>query len=409
MADQDSKKVPSIPEWQKFYQPAQEGSTAPDGQPSSGQKPLQSNSTTTEPSPLEQARRFLEDDSIRDASREQKAAFLQHKGVHADDINTLLGPEQPSSSSPSSELPSELKTVHDNSEGLNGGDSDGPAHHIATSATTETSRPAETAPKRDIPPIITYPEFLLKPQKPPPLVTFERLANAAYVFAGISALTYGASKYIVAPMLETLTEARHELAETARADLETLNKKLESTVSHVPYFASSTVSQKNKYQDYDEDVESVDSDPTELFHRDIATQTSPARSRSASRSSLQEAPAQDPTVTQSARLTSLHGTLSSLLTSTTTHFSHDRLKDQMSQLQGMLVKMETSYNPFQIDYGSSFPGHSVADDKNKLKKPASDSEASKFKAEIRSFKGALLSSRNFPTARPAGPYNLSTR
>jgi len=204
-----------------------------------------------------------------------------------------------------------------------------------------------------------------------------------------------------------LTEARHELAEGAREDLEKLNTKLESTVSHVPYIASSAVLKKRK--DLEDDLDSVDSDPTELFHRDIATQTSPQDSRSMSLSSSQDLPSQDPTASQASRLQSLHETLSSLLTSTTTHFSHDRFKDQMTEFQGVLDKLESSYNPFQIDYGSTFTSYSGTDDKSKNKKPASDNEATKFKAEIRALKGAFLSSRNFPTARPAAPFALPPR
>ena len=40
---------------------------------------------------LEQASRFLEDPAIRDAPREKKVAFLESKGVGAEDIETLLG------------------------------------------------------------------------------------------------------------------------------------------------------------------------------------------------------------------------------------------------------------------------------------------------------------------------------
>jgi len=66
--------------------------------------------------------------------------------------------------------------------------------------------------------------------------------------------------------------------------------------------------------------------------------------------------------------------------------------------------MEVSYNPFAVDYGSLFTSYGGIDDKaNKSKKPTSDSESNKFKAEIRALKGAFLSSRNFPTARPAAP------
>lgn len=40
---------------------------------------------------LEQASRFLDDPTIRDAPREKKVAFLQSKGIQPEDIDTLLG------------------------------------------------------------------------------------------------------------------------------------------------------------------------------------------------------------------------------------------------------------------------------------------------------------------------------
>lgn len=387
----DPKNVPSIPDWQRKPGESEQ-------QPlSASDKPLPDTESTS-PSELpllEQARKFLEDESIRDAPRERKVAFLETKGVSPEQIEQLLGTEP--ASSPDSA--SELKTVHDTTQERREESQGTPA--TASVTPDESSQPSAAPPKRDIPPIITYPEFLLQPQKPPPLVTFERLVDAAYVFAGISALTYGASRYIVQPMLETLTQARHDLAEVAIADLEKLNTKLETTVSHVPYIASSTVLQKKTTED---DLESVDSDPTELFHRDIATQTSPARSRS---SSPEARSAQDPTASQSSRLRSLHASLTSLVTSTNTHFSEDRLKEQVSGLQGVLDKLSASYNPFQVDYGGALSSYSGIEDKSKSKKSASDSELAKFRAEIRALKGAFLSSRNFPTARPLAPYAQS--
>ncbi|KAG9786569.1 hypothetical protein ABEF93_005587 [Exophiala dermatitidis] len=440
MADQDPRRGASIPEWQKTtHQPSpssEESASSSSDQPSSSGQTTgadAANNLTSELSLLEQARKFLDDDAIREAPRERKVAFLQKKGLSADHIDTLLGSADEQTSSHSEpEFPSEIKTVHDSNSNTNIDSSNKAETQSQTTSDPETppatlsisEEPSaavsvsNNSNKREIPPIITYPEFLLKPQKPPPLVTIDRLINAAYIFTGISALTYGASKYIVQPMLETLTEARHELAETALSDLDVLNKKLESTVSHVPYFPSSTVLQKQTNVDNidnNDDIESIDSDPTELFHRDIATQTSPPpllRSNSLS-SETQGRTAQDPTAAQASRLQSLHGTLSSLLHSTTTHFSQDRLKDQVSQLQMVLDKLETSYNPFAIDYygtpsSSSFGTYSFQqDDKSKQqqsKKP--DAEAQKFKSEIRSLKGALLSSRNFPTARPTAPFVL---
>jgi len=404
MADQSLKKNPSIPEWQKQFNQSPTSSTA---------ETDHTNTVTVSPpassrselSLLEQARLFLDDEVIRDAPRERKVAFLQKKGVQPDNIEKLLGSELPSPSGPSSSSPEpELKTVHESNSNSTSDEKD-----VGTSSEPKISpqpSPVTSATVRhDVPPVIIYPEFLLKPQKPPPLVTFERLINAAYALAGISALTYGASKYIVQPMLESLTEARHDLAEGAKQDLQKLNSKLESSVSHVPYIASSTVLQKQKEQnDQDDDVESIVSDPTELFHRDVATQISPQQSRASSSADLAE---RDPTAHQSSRLRSLHGTLSSLLSSTTTHFSQDRLKESMTDFQGVLDKLESTYNPFRVDYAGTYS--TLVDDKNKAKKSGLDNEAAKFKAEIRSLKGAILSSRNFPTARPATPFTPPIR
>ncbi|RMZ79952.1 hypothetical protein DV738_g3001, partial [Chaetothyriales sp. CBS 135597] len=117
-----------------------------------------------------EVRRFLDDELVKNSSRERKEAFLKAKGLSDDEIEALLD-----------ESESSLKT------------------------------------------------FLLKPQKPPPLVTLDRLVNAATVVAGLSALTWGTSKFLVQPLLESLTAARHDLFSTTEQSLETLNSKLEST------------------------------------------------------------------------------------------------------------------------------------------------------------------------------------
>ncbi|KIW14050.1 hypothetical protein PV08_06831 [Exophiala spinifera] len=427
MADTGPRKGPSIPAWQQ--------KSATDAQQPSGSNQETDDSTSSSTSSdlpvVEQARKFLEDDSIRDAPRERKVAFLEQKGLTSDQIEQLLSSDQKGSSLEDSVDPSssEIKTVHDTTQPTT------PHSDTTTASTTPSpssnSAAASSSSKRDVPPIITYPEFLLQPQKPPPLVTFSRLANAAYGFAGLATLTYAASTYIVEPMLETLTSARHDLASTALADLAQLNAKLESTVSHVPYIpplhaatTTTTTSSSSKLKsssDAMSDVSYSDSDPTELFHRDIATQTSPPRSRSPSFTSHpydhHSLSAQDPTASQSTRLRSLHSTLSSLLSSTDSRYSQGRLKDTMTEMQAVLDKMSNTYNPFQTDFGTastpSFtstgyggPGGSGAmQDKNKTKR-GSDNEAQKFRAEIRALKGAFLSSRNFPTARPAAPFAM---
>ncbi|RVX75871.1 hypothetical protein B0A52_00228 [Exophiala mesophila] len=427
MADGRSRRGASIPAWQQNYQPNKDPSPST-AQPANEERPA----TTTTPatsttaseseassdlSLFEQAKRFLEDESIKNASREKKVAFLETKGVSSDTINALLDSETVSPiTSSQDEGISDLKTIYDSAQTPSAKSSTPSTQAAGTSTTAPRPSipPASTStatvhPKRDIPPIITYPEFLLKPQKPPPLVTVDRLTYAAYALAGISAVTYGASKFIIQPMLQTLTEARQELASTTQADLEKLNSKLESVVSHVPYIppSGSVLLFKQSQKDDLDETSSIDSDPTELFHRDIATQTSPRPSRSNSLSSSDSRsglPASNPTLAQSTRLEALHSSLNTLLTSTNTHFSQDRFQESIAAFKGTLDKIDQSHNPFMYDYTSTIG----VDDKSKSQ-GKKDTEINKFKAEIRSLKGAFLSSRNFPTVRPAQPFAIPGR
>ncbi|RMZ79557.1 hypothetical protein DV737_g3394, partial [Chaetothyriales sp. CBS 132003] len=213
---------------------------------------------------VEHARRFLDDETVKSSSRDRKEAFLKEKGLSEAQIQTLL---DESVSWPETEL----KT------------------------------------------------FLLKQQKPPPLVTLERLGNAATAVAALSALTWGASKFLVQPMLESMNAARHDLFSATEQSLDSLNTKLESMAS----------------------------DPTELFHRDMATQTSPPKSRTASLASSTNAPATAAALVtdQTTKLASLHATLSSLLSSTETHYSETGLLESVSNFQSLLTTLECDSSP----------------------------------------------------------------
>jgi hypothetical protein len=394
MVSSSGTKRPAIPDWQKNYV---ESSTTPES-PTTDQPSTSNDAHTPDTQLLEQAKRWLEEESIRDAPRERKVAFLEEKGLQGDDIQKFLTEGTP-------ETESEMKTVYDSASS--------PSTTKATSPTPSnlptTISTSSTTPSRDVPPIITYPEFLLRPEKPPPLVTFQRLAYATYGFAGLTALTYGASKFLVQPMLESLTSARHEFADTALQNLERLNSKLESNVSHVPYMSSSAVLKRKAGENRDdEDVESIDSDPTELFHRDIATQTSPLQSRNSSLSSStslnhvhRDA---NPTSTQSTRLSTIHTSLTSLLASTTPSSispnTNESLKSTVEELQTYLDNLQFGNNPFNASsYDHIYPGFEVQKSSSKKNKIGDDDEAEKFKAEIRAVKGALLSSRTFPAGR----------
>lgn len=397
----------SIPAWQQ-----RENVQSSDAKPTSQTSEIP---TPSHAELLDQAQDFLKEESIRSAPREKKVAFLEKKGLNSDDIEKLLAADTGEDERTSEEL----KTVHDSTTTLIPKETPSPkaSTEVVVSRDTTSSPP----PARDIPPIITYPEFLLKPQKPPPLVTVDRLLNAVYAIAGVTALSYGASKYIVEPMLSILTEARHDLANTAIQDLTKLNDKLMTTVSHVPYIPSlKSTTHTNSHNLDDDDNHSEASDPTEFFHRDIATQTTPALSRSSSSTSLKNT--QPDTKTSSATLShqlstlsTLHTHLDDLLTTTLEDTSKDpyappsstsRLLESVTQLQSVLDKLEHSSNPFRSS-ADSFIGSSgntfTSADALKKGGTAKTDEATKFKAEIRALKGAFLSSRNFPTAtRPAG-------
>jgi hypothetical protein len=92
-----------IPSWQRT-QPTPLSTTAdgspqehPKSQPEAPQtldtkaeESISEDAASGSSSLVEQATRFLQDPAIRDATREKKAAFLQSKGVAAEEIDKLL-------------------------------------------------------------------------------------------------------------------------------------------------------------------------------------------------------------------------------------------------------------------------------------------------------------------------------
>ena len=378
MADPAGKKKAEIPAWQKS---SLSDSSAPVSVAPNAATPGVDEYT------LEAARMFLEDETVRSEPRDRKIAYLKEKGLENDVIQSLLGYKQ---AEDASTIESDLKTVHDSTT------KDVPREPTQVETESSVRSMAPRDEKRDAPPIITYPEFLIRPQKPPPLVTAQRLIYAAYVFAGISTLTYGASKFVVQPMLEALTSAREELASTALQDLEKLNAKLENTVSHVPYI-SSTGQSRTEAQYREDDNISIDSDPTELFHRDVGIQTSPPRSRSSSTAS-NDRKSKDPATRHASSLSSLLSSLRTLKPHTEDDQSPtaDSLRETVTGFQTYLNTLQFSSSAFRTDYNSIYTGATSSDNKKVSKAPGDTDEAAKLKAEIRALKGAFLSSRNFP-------------
>lgn len=212
-------------------------------------------------------------------------------------------------------------------------------------------------------------------------------------------MTYGISNYLVKPMAEELVGARQEFAVNTKSHMETLNEKLEGMVSTVPKLGSNgkpLLAEQDREAASDEDS---DEDPTELYHRDYGTQTSPELSRRASVASSSDPDAAATPVTpveaQSAHLDKLTKDLRSLTYMTRGNSTQDEaVGSQFAELRKYLNEMAYSSPYFSGDYYGNRYGQT--------KKPGEDDAIEAFKADIRSVKGVFLSSRNFPSAQQRG-------
>lgn len=245
--------------------------------------------------------------------------------------------------------------------------------------------PAPPPQPRDIPPIVTYPEFLAQPTQPPPLITTKRLLNTAYITGGIMATMYGLSKYIVAPMMQNLSESRHEFASHTQEKLEELNSRLKEAASVDP-----ATTRKSKSTDAADDVSEADSDPTELYHRDYGTQTSPSLSR---RPSLASGADENATITgHENRLKILTSHLRELeSTRSNDKASSSSLKTKLSDLTTYLGEMSYQnqyYHGMGGLYGGNYGLPKMKDGK--------EDQIEVLKSDIRAVKGVFLSARNFP-------------
>jgi hypothetical protein len=179
-------------------------------------------------------------------------------------------------------------------------------------------------------------------------------------------------------MSEALAASRHELLSQTTTNLETLNSKLSSMVSEVP--KSLLLDQAKERGEEEEDSE--DEDPTEMFHRDIGIQTSLPTSPIASR------PPSPPPSTlemQKSRLEKLTSSIGGLNT------EHASLGDEQESLSGTIDALREYleglvYSPPAYSYG----GYGGA------KRDEADDEISRVKREIRAVKGVLLTARSFP-------------
>lgn len=199
------------------------------------------------------------------------------------------------------------------------------------------------------------------------------------------ATLYGLSKYIIAPMAHNLAEARHDFAAHTQEQLVELNKKLGGAVSVDP---ASKV--KKTMSEIGDDVSEADSDPTELYHRDYGTQTTPNLSR---RPSLAETDAHPTVTAHEKRLKIITSHLNEVVANRTNNrVSRDSLQTKVSELTSYLQDMSYQnqyYSSMNGLYGGSYGLPSGKDGKS--------DQIDILKQDIRAVKGVFLSARNFPT------------
>jgi len=394
MSDPSKKAAASIPAWQKSgptvvsqHNNANKDDTSPTEATITGKIQIdqpqeiktaspeqQTSSTGSEPeATVAQVQKFLNEAAVKSAPLEKKRAFLESKGISKDIIDGALAGsdvEQSTNKQP--------QVVFDSQE----------------FKTSYRQNQPQSQVQRDAPPIVTYPEFLVQPQKPPPLVTVDRLLNTAYAAGVVGLVTYGLSKYIIAPMTETLTDRRHEFADRVQENLTEFNGRLEEIVS-TPIVTKTKLSDKKQG---DSDTDSEASDPTELFHRDFGTQTLPEFSSppifpgrpidgEEAKSTKSQAEKHE------ERLKIIDSHLHEMLAGTSTNQTSEKgLQDSVTDLRDYLESM-LYMPPSQLENGI----WTMAPDHDRKKNDA----IAAFKAEIRGVKGVLLSAKRFPASSGA--------
>ncbi|THV88938.1 hypothetical protein D6D27_06859 [Aureobasidium pullulans] len=383
-------------------------------------------------SAVHHVRKFLEDPAVKDAPLDKKKAFLLSKNVSEDMISQVLGSidaqdatdtdgskeaarqefeaskAEPSTdgsteaakqefdaSKKSPQPPSYVSTTDGSTEAAKQEFDASKAVSFSAAefkATNPSTTPAPALLRRDVPPIITYPEFLVQPQKPPPLVTVSRLINATYIAGALTASAYALSEYIIAPMAENLNDARHDLFEHTTDHVTEFNDKLSKLVSTVPSSVKLLPQTPAEFADFDN--ESITSDPTELFHRDVGTQTSPSLSRRPSVASDIEVIRPDTVpLKQTNRLEIMKSHISEILEASESNgASNQTLQESISETRHYLDGLYYTPPSYSWNADNSLNTSGTSKDKQ-------PDAAVALKAEIRGVKGVLLSAKRFPSGR----------
>ncbi|KAI5308943.1 hypothetical protein KEM55_004462 [Ascosphaera atra] len=375
---------------------------------------------------LDSARRWLADEDVKDAPMTDKASFLEQKGLSSGEIQSLLDPEAtdaappaaPETAAPSTLTPPLVPATPAPSPHAEG-------THTTPTQPSDAQAPAQaTAPApapAPAPPIITYPEFLMQPEPNPPLFSLSGLLCTLYGITGAGATLYGASKYLLNPMVNSLAEARLDFASNAKKNLGEFNSKLEDLVSEIPAGAmplkrivsrAGSTAGSDAGDEYD--------DPTELFHRDMGVQTDAelekkkdekpglfrvpsGYSTRSQRSQNQEKSTDSKPFPQSSpsaandhvdKLSRVAKALRSLNeaereSEESNAAAQSRVQDLSMYLDGLTYSVPSYMNTF---------GYAMLND-GAGEGGGKEDAVTAFRKEIRSVKGTLLSAKNFPTAK----------
>ena len=256
--------------------------------------------------------------------------------------------------------------------------------HPANMTPGEPPDEAQQNPPR---PIITYPEFLSRREgqvRPPALITTQRLLNTLYVSLSAYAVLYAGTEYLIKPMIEQLTEARHELHRHADDKLQRLNSKLEDVISNLP---PGLPKQEMRHADAD-----ADDDVTACFHQNAATQTSSSLENLpsiASSSEPEKGASPSSTSAHITKLQNLRSHLDSLLPSSSLPESSSSARSALNNPADVSATLRELHQSLE---SLPFTGTNAAYTPNRQEADAH----SKLKSEIRAMKGTLLSAKNFP-------------
>lgn len=406
MADEKDNNIPA---WQQQAE-AKVDPTATDASKSDDDDVNNTSEQVVEEATIEQARQFLNDENVRDHSIEKKTEFLKSKGFSAEQIQVLLGETEQASEVQKAEPEGPQETSAPTSASA-----PSPPQHQEAAPPTASSPTTITEPRADVPPIITYPEFLTTSPKPPPLITPSRLLNILAVSSSAWTLLYGGARYIINPMVNNLNDARSEYYQHVGEKLGEFVERLEGVVSEVPYKDKDgkvilLKSRGGEDNQRDEDAESTVSDPTELFHRDFGTQTTPPSS-STPPSSLLESGTRSPTAATTEN-ESIIDRQASRLKAIRAHVAD--LNDMYARRSAVTAELSASVRAIRDDVDNlALPpagafAYSTSDylggggGGGSTRGPnGSDEEFRRTKDAIRSVKGMFLSTRSFPgvTAR----------